>query len=562
MVDSEELLNFLEKEKTKEQIEKKFDAFKWKRIKKEIKQLQKKNLVKSYNKNSTIYYEKKGKELTEKIDEHFFKSTDFNKIFVIAVSILIMVSLLITLNHTLITNIDEDEVEHLHSAWYVFQGYSPYKDFFEHHPPLLWFLLAPFYLIFGETSTALLSAKIFLWFFGAGTVLLTFMFARRLFDEKIAILSSFLVSINYYFVVAGFSIRPDTPALFFLMAAIYFLQIYKEEQDFSHLFLCGTLFSVSFLFTTKTAFFFIIPILLVYFLERKNKESDAKNQNKKYTVFIVSLLIPALLVAGIGLHDSFNEFIFLNGTFNFELQEGLKSGFIENFDILYNDYIGAVFYSNILFIFLSLIGFFWMALKNFKKYFVLLFSIIILIFIYLFFIRMLGHSYVIPFIPFFSIATVVGLNLIGKELSQIKIPFAKAFPNIILILFVLFQIFLLPSALSFIPVGDKIISINEYVLENSDKNDVVFTFLQPTIVFREDVAYNWFCMECAYKVFPRLGLYPIGPVFLDDAIAAKPKYIFIPEHRFEQQGKAFVSDPEKYGYKRTPFKELFELKED
>lgn len=36
-----------------------------------------------------------------------------------------------------------DEFEHLHFAWLVGQGQVPYRDFFEHHHPLLWAALAP-----------------------------------------------------------------------------------------------------------------------------------------------------------------------------------------------------------------------------------------------------------------------------------------------------------------------------------------------------------------------------------------------------------------------------------
>ena len=36
-----------------------------------------------------------------------------------------------------------DELEHLHATWCVAQGQLPYRDFFEHHTPLLYYLLAP-----------------------------------------------------------------------------------------------------------------------------------------------------------------------------------------------------------------------------------------------------------------------------------------------------------------------------------------------------------------------------------------------------------------------------------
>ena len=43
---------------------------------------------------------------------------------------------------------DGDTLEHVHSAWLVFQGKVPYKDFFQHHNPLLWYIGAPLVGIF------------------------------------------------------------------------------------------------------------------------------------------------------------------------------------------------------------------------------------------------------------------------------------------------------------------------------------------------------------------------------------------------------------------------------
>src|SRR5213592_2160850 len=36
-----------------------------------------------------------------------------------------------------------DELQLLHGAWRIARGDIPYRDFFEHHPPLLHLLLAP-----------------------------------------------------------------------------------------------------------------------------------------------------------------------------------------------------------------------------------------------------------------------------------------------------------------------------------------------------------------------------------------------------------------------------------
>ncbi|MBU0761569.1 MAG: hypothetical protein KKD39_00955, partial [Candidatus Altiarchaeota archaeon] len=38
-----------------------------------------------------------------------------------------------------------DDVENLHASWLVYRGYIPYRDFFEHHTPLTWYVLSPLF---------------------------------------------------------------------------------------------------------------------------------------------------------------------------------------------------------------------------------------------------------------------------------------------------------------------------------------------------------------------------------------------------------------------------------
>ena len=43
-----------------------------------------------------------------------------------------------------------DEFEHLHASWLISKGFIPYRDFFEHHHPLLWYISAPIVSLFYE----------------------------------------------------------------------------------------------------------------------------------------------------------------------------------------------------------------------------------------------------------------------------------------------------------------------------------------------------------------------------------------------------------------------------
>lgn len=51
--------------------------------------------------------------------------------------------------------IDPDELEHLHAAFCVSQGQLPYRDFFEHHAPALYFAAWPAFALFGPTLQTL-----------------------------------------------------------------------------------------------------------------------------------------------------------------------------------------------------------------------------------------------------------------------------------------------------------------------------------------------------------------------------------------------------------------------
>ena len=48
-----------------------------------------------------------------------------------------------------------DHAEHLHSSWLVWQGKIPYRDFFEHHNPLMWYILAPIVGLFYNNALIL-----------------------------------------------------------------------------------------------------------------------------------------------------------------------------------------------------------------------------------------------------------------------------------------------------------------------------------------------------------------------------------------------------------------------
>lgn len=57
-----------------------------------------------------------------------------------------------------------DHAEHIHASWLVWQGQVPYRDFFEHHNPLLWFIFAPITALFYKSALILYVSRVFTFF--------------------------------------------------------------------------------------------------------------------------------------------------------------------------------------------------------------------------------------------------------------------------------------------------------------------------------------------------------------------------------------------------------------
>ena len=64
--------------------------------------------------------------------------------FIHALKLFIVVALLVILYGLVFSGFQiVDEFEHLHASWLVSEGLFPYRDFFEHHHPLIWYIFAP-----------------------------------------------------------------------------------------------------------------------------------------------------------------------------------------------------------------------------------------------------------------------------------------------------------------------------------------------------------------------------------------------------------------------------------
>src|SRR5574344_88727 len=110
-----------------------------------------------------------------------------------------------------------DELEHLRASYFVSLGNLPYRDFFEHHHPFIWFLYAPLMLIIPHNIyIALYCAKFVAGLFSIGSIYIVYMLVKKfLSGNKVAILGLLILG-TYYVSWYTFSIiKPDTFMRFF-----------------------------------------------------------------------------------------------------------------------------------------------------------------------------------------------------------------------------------------------------------------------------------------------------------------------------------------------------------
>lgn len=130
-----------------------------------------------------------------------------------------------------------DEFWHLHAAWCLSQGMIPYRDFFEHHTPWLYFLLAPFlrlYRVDIDPNAAvgfIFLARRIMALFAAIVLILTFFLGYLWRGPRVAWLATALLSTSVVFGHKTLEIRPDVPALVLWLGCLVTLVRAEDEVE-------------------------------------------------------------------------------------------------------------------------------------------------------------------------------------------------------------------------------------------------------------------------------------------------------------------------------------------
>ena len=167
--------------------------------------------------------------------------------------------------------LNDDEVEHVHSAWHVLNGALPYVDFFEHHHPLLWYVLAPVLAVTGESARAVIGLRVVFFLVTPAIAWATYRLARECrASPGAAWLSVFVLLSTTTFVYVAVAIRPDVPqTLFGVVSALYFARMLRTGSGRDAA-LSGFFGAVAFLFLQKAILLLALyPVPFVLFAARR-----------------------------------------------------------------------------------------------------------------------------------------------------------------------------------------------------------------------------------------------------------------------------------------------------
>lgn len=146
-----------------------------------------------------------------------------------------------------------DHAEHIHASWLVWQGKIPYRDFFEHHNPLLWFLMAPVTAAFYKKAIILYVCKVIT----ALVYMIMFAGFYKICRRYLAVSGkAFALALCLYFLVCDhmflfFELQPDPFMLAGFVWGLYYFFGYLEKKEQGDLSRAFVLFVISFLFLQK-----------------------------------------------------------------------------------------------------------------------------------------------------------------------------------------------------------------------------------------------------------------------------------------------------------------------
>lgn len=440
-----------------------------------------------------------------------------------------------------------DEFEHLHASWLVSIGKMPYRDFLEHHNPLLWFLCAPIVSAFYDNAIIFYVMRIIS--AGASVLIGWYLYKMALFwgDKKSGWLAVALYFGNIITFYNFYQFRPDNFMNLCFIAGMYYWFVALKTNALKPLTISFLFFTFSFLFLQKISLLLaVVEVLLLGLAVLKKMKIKAMS-----IAAIPSLLVLFLFLAFFYAKDTLPIYLDINYRFNHAM--------------LYYYERGAFWYKNFCF---SIYGLaFVTALLFFKKENIY-FKLTAIIFCAEFLMR---GFYFAPYTHYYSLVTILEALVLSVYATKIM-PKYKLLGAVVLILMFLYLGLQYNRLEKSIPKHN---SYDHYQLvkwahENSKPDEALMNGYDMIFnIYRPDVGYYWFQLDTLVPIIEREYDISNKVDVNKQIIKYRPKFVYAAnyvdalsfrlygEKKFAQK---FMPELLTSLYKPTPFSGLWELK--
>jgi hypothetical protein len=166
--------------------------------------------------------------------------------------------------------VDADESQHLHAAWLVGEGRVPYRDFWEHHSPLMYYAVAPLTRAFTDSPRVYLAARVGMIITALAMTAFLYLIARRL-GAAVGLVSVLLVAFQPRVIQYTTQVRPDVPALCVWLATVVALVRWRESSAPAWIWATGLLLGVTAAFSPKAVYGLVGVTVLVVAVELRRR---------------------------------------------------------------------------------------------------------------------------------------------------------------------------------------------------------------------------------------------------------------------------------------------------
>jgi hypothetical protein len=193
--------------------------------------------------------------------------------------------------------LDPDESEHLHATWLVADGRIPYLDFWDHHGPPFFYLLAPLTRWLADSPGVYFAARALMAVTSGLALVLVYRLARRL-SSTAAIAAVVLLAFLPRFVDQTTEVRPDVPALVAWLGTLLALVRWREGRGRSWLWIAGIALGGAGALNLKTAYG-AVGVALVLALESRGPGAGAirRAAGNLAPLLAGAAVLPAAIVA-------------------------------------------------------------------------------------------------------------------------------------------------------------------------------------------------------------------------------------------------------------------------